>query len=401
MKNELLSLGCFLMEIYEFIYFHIIYIRDICIPYLYNEANKYEDINIALHYAFCNSSGDKSNGEGNYKKPYEGKGKGKATEEDLNRLEREEKGLPPESDEDVEGTGTKKKDREPSVESPEDIIKKKQEENDAFLAQLLQQEEEGEGGSLEEEEGKYKILQLENEVRKVRKQYNKEWNDIVSGNLPKEEESELKEKVSNLKKEYYNKSDELDEHKFLFGSKYGYTPKPQDVETESENSEADYYSSESEHPKVSSPQNLHSNNDPDVGPSRRNNKPKGDSDEERPHKKSKSSHDFSSDSKNYFLPIFYRLFSFKSFLSLIRIFLLTIPLCFPDFSLFIYYFYFIDLYIINLIVTNLEGAIFLHKIWKKIKFFCKISKFIIKFAYNHYIYTLTFLVLFFLIYLFL
>jgi hypothetical protein len=195
----------------------------------------------------------------------------------------------------------------------------------------------------------------------LRKIYNTELDEILKGNTTKEEESELKESISNLKNQYYKKSDQLDESRFNFGNKYGYTPAPRDVYTESDNSEANYDSSEPEHDKVSSPQNPYSNNDPGVGPST-SKKPKSDSDEERPHKKSKFSHDFSSDSKNFFLPIFYRLFSFKSFLFLIRIFLFIIPICFPDFSLFIYYLYFIDLYVLNFIVINLEGAIFLHKI---------------------------------------
>lgn len=250
----------------------------------------------------------------------------------------------------------------------------------------------------EELHDKDKIHILEEEVNKLKKEFNIKWDKFLNNDVPEEEE---KEKISNLKNEYYKKSDQLNESRSNFENNYGYTPTPRDVSTESENSETDYDSSEPADDKIASPHNFDSNHDPDEGPSTRNDKPKGDPDEERPQKKTKFSHDFSSDSKNYFLPIFYRLFSFKSIFSFIRILLLIIPISFPDFYLFIYYFCFIDLYFINFIVSKIEGAIFLHKTWKKIKLFWKIGKSIIKLTKNHYIYTLTILVLFFIIFIFL
>jgi hypothetical protein len=413
--QKLLLLWDLVIEVYEFIYFSKIYRTYISVLYSHNEAGDCRDSIIASPYIFCAPSGDDYS-----KKPYEGKGKGRATEEDLRRIERDERGLPPESETDEDLTGIQGKGMASLTESSTDNHKKKQEEYDYLLAKYLQEEENQKSPPVdplgEELHAKDKIEKLEDEVHKLTKTYNIAWDQYLSGNITGEEKSKLEKEVSTLKYEYYNKSNELNESKSAFENVYGYTPISRDISTEGDNSESEYDSSVPEHDEVPSTHNTQSNYDPQEGPSTRNIQPKDDpeegtltrniqpncdSDEERPHKKSKFSHDFISDSKKIFLPVFYRSFSFKSIFSLIRILLLILSISFTEFYLFINYLYFIDLYFINYIIIKLEGAIYLHKIWKKIKLFWKMSKSILKFAHDHHIYTLSFLVLFFLIFIFL
>jgi hypothetical protein len=191
--------------------------------------------------------------------------------------------------------------------------------------------------------------------------------------MTEDEKSEKEKEVSTLKYEYYNKSNELNKSKSAFQDTYGYTPIHEDISTEGDNSESgdletecessepEYDNSEPGYDKRPTPRNTQPKDDPCEGPSTGTTKPKDDSDEERPHKKYKFSHDSIRDSKNFFLPILYRSF-FKGFLCFLRIFLLFIYLSFPEWYFFINYLFFIDLYFISFIVTKLESAIFLHKI---------------------------------------
>lgn len=396
------------IEIYEFIYFLMLNTNTPL--FLDFETSNCGGNNLAPPYYFCHSSqGDDS------KKPYVGKGKGRATEEDLKRIEREERGLPPESITDEDLMGIQEKEKGSPLESSTDYDKKKQEEYDYLLATYLQEEENKKktyGDPLDEElEAKDKIEKLESEAHKLAKLYNVAWDEFLSGNITEEEKSKKEKEVSILKYEYYNKSNELNKSKSAFQDSYGYTPIPADVSTEGESSEPEYDSSGSGDDKRPSPRNTpskddpcegpstgitSSKHDPCEGPSTGTTQSKYDSDEERPHKKYKFSHDSIGDSKKFFLPILYRPF-FKKFLCFIKIFLLYIPICFPKWFFFIHYLIFIDLYFIDFIVTKLESAMFFYKIWKKIKLFVKITKHCIKLACNHYNMTLIFLILFSLI----
>jgi len=82
---------------------------------LHFETRNYGDTNLASHYVFRSSSG----GDGS-KKPYEGKGKGRGTEEDLKRIEREERGLPPEPVRDEDLIGIQEKEKGSPFESSTD-----------------------------------------------------------------------------------------------------------------------------------------------------------------------------------------------------------------------------------------------------------------------------------------
>jgi len=410
-KNLPLCVCNIVIQVYELIFLSMIKTSiSLCLHF---ETRNYGDNNLASHYVFCSSGG----GDGS-KKPYEGKGKGKATEEDLKRIEREERGLPPESVTDEDLIDLQKKEKGSPFESSTNYDKKKQEEYDYLLASYLQEEENKKkpyGDPFDEElEAKDKIDKLESEAHKLAKLYNVAWDEFLNGNITEEEKSKKEKEVSTLKYEYYNKSNELNKSKSEFQDNYGYTPIPGDVstegdnsedeysedenlETECERSEPEYDSSKPGDDKKSSPHHTPLKDDPCEGPSTGPTPSKEDSDEERPHKKYKFSHDSIGDSKKFFLPILYRPF-FKRFLYFIRIFLLYIPLSFPKWYFFINYLFFIDIYFINFIVTKLEGVIFFHKIWKKIKFIWKITKYTLKFAYNHYNCTLSFLVIFSLIF---
>jgi hypothetical protein len=373
--------------VYQFFGFIIDYL-EWHVFLLLNIFRYYQGTDIISAYLYCNSGGADEP-----KKPYEGKGKGKATEEDLRRIEREEKGLPPESPTD------------------EDKYKEMQEKHDKWLATILQQEEDELADKLKKESEE--IGKLDDEVNRLKKSFNIAWDKISDGNVTGTDKSKLETEANRIKQEFNKKSKELNDYKDSFEKEFGYIPesKPWSI-TDSDYSKPEYDNSESEFEEAPltfssesnsdpdegpSTRNPKSNSDPDEGPSTRNPKSNSDSDEERPHKKAKFSHDFFNDSKKIFLPMLYRSFTLKYFFYLIRILLLTLPIAFPEFNFFIYFPYLKEFFSIRFTTNYIQEAIDLHKILKKRRLFVKVSKSTLKCNRYGSIFILTFLILLFFI----
>lgn len=320
---------------------------DMSVFNLQYRVNPLKFSNIELHSTFFSGDDDPN-------KPYKGKGKAKATEEDMIRINREEQ-------------LQKKSQNEEDCE-----YKDKQIEYDYLLAKSLQEQEEQEyNKEHEEREEIQKIFNLKKEVYESKKLYNDTWGKVIDGEPTAEEKSKLEEEAAYLKESFNNKTAELNDSKDLFEQIFGYTPSNQILNSEEASSEEEF----------------------EEGSSRDNSEAKYDSEEERPSKKSKFSHDYSSSSKNNFIPlILFNPFSVKSFLFILRILLITIPIVLPEFNLLIYLPYFKDFYFIKYIIINLsEFLLYSIKLYKKIIRCIRISKLVIKIIHRYYIYILGFL----------
>lgn len=245
--------------------------------------------------------------------------------------------------------------------------KDKQIENDYLMAKYLKEEEEQVYKKKYEETDEIdKIVKLEKEVYESKKLYNDTWGKVIDGKPTAEEKIILEEQAVSLKKSFTNKITELNDSKDLFQKMYGYTPT-----NEGFNSEG---SSDEEFENGSSTDN---------------------SEAERPSKRSKFSHDYCSSSKKNFMPfVIFNPFSFKYFLYILRVLLITLPIVLPQFDLFIYLPYFNDFYFIkNIIINFSEFMLHFIKLYKKIIRCIKISKLVIKMIHRYHIYILGFLLI--------